>query len=86
MMKGKRPSDGTASKSSKKMRTTSPNRRSKRTGKGVGGAAEQLKRVGDSIAPGPKKNPDPFATEVCNPMAPESLATKKVTTVLFMSH
>jgi len=54
-------------------------RRSHHVGKGTGGAAEQLQKVGDAIAVQSQKMQDRLkdAREVPNPMAPESL-TKRV--------
>lgn len=81
----KRPSDGgaTVTVPPKRLRVGSPTaRRSQRTGKGIGGATEQLKKVGAAVAPGKKKKPDQFVTfgELPNAMAPESLGqrTKRV--------
>jgi hypothetical protein len=70
----KRPSDGPVSAASKKARADSPARRSKRSGKGVGGAADQLKRVGDAVVTGQKKKSDQLTAsgEARNPMAPET--------------
>lgn len=71
----KRPgSDGITSATSKKARAESPIRRSRRSGKGVGGAADQLKRVGDAVGIGRKQQLDQFADsgEPRNPMAPET--------------
>lgn len=60
---------------------TSPVYWSLRVGKGMGGTTEQLRKVGEAVAPGHRKKPDPFAAagEACNLMVPESQQrTKKV--------
>lgn len=60
--------------SKKKLKTTlNLSRRSKRTSKGTGGAADQLKKVGDAVLTRSKKSrPDRLADlgEALNPMAP----------------
>ena len=65
----------------KKAKCSDSVRRSHRVGKGSGGAAEQLQKVGDVITTvQSKKTRDGFkdAGEVPNPMAPESPTTKRV--------
>lgn len=60
--------------SSKKLKTASSSRRSGRAGKGVGGAVDQLKKVGDAVLTdrSKKSKSDRFAAsgETLNPMAP----------------
>ena len=70
------PSEGAAAVPSKKPRVAAVSsvHRSSRAGKGNGGTAEQLKKVGNAITSSHRKKLDAFVAvgEACNPMAPES--------------